>query len=473
MEGYSISRAQKQFLDLLQDDSLIELLVGGSAGGAKSMCICLAATLMSRQYPGARFFIGRKTLKSLRQSTINTLLGKVHPLLGIEEGDFHFSSQNQELLYKNGSLIIFGELDYAPSDPDYARLGSLEIDWAFIDEAGEITLEAKNAIKSRVGRGVLSSEFGIPGKIILSCNPSANFLRQEYYDPYERLGAGRFQKWPIGTMQIAGEKQQVYRGFLRMGATDNPFLPQSYIDNLATLPDRERKRLLEGNWNYIDEDDSLFRTGLLEKAIIYELPEHTEAFNKYIGVDVSDKGSDSTIYSLIDNGVLVAQKRSAIQMNWLKDSEQPISRLLADELIEFAQRNGFTPQQAKHIAVESNGIGVGIRDMLKERGWFLTEYVATHKSRSQGYYQLMLDMDSGDTKILNSLNGLDELRKQLAAHSYEMVNQEPSVVKKEKIKQIIGHSPDEADSFMIANWIKNWLSNPQNDPKRNKNRILF
>ena len=440
---------------------------------SKTFCICLAIALLSKEYPGIRLFVGRKTLKSLRQSTINTLLGKVHSLLGIEDGDFRFSSQSGELLYKNGSIIIFGELDYMPTDPDFARVGSLEIDMAFIDEAGEITIRAKNAIKSRVGRGILASEYGIPGKVILSCNPSTNFLRQEYYDPYEKLGGGDFQCWKIGKMEIDGREQDVFRGFLRISAKDNPFLPQSYIDNLATLPDRERKRLLDGNWNYSDDENSLFRSTLIDKAITYNLPEGEEKFNKFIGADISDKGSDSTIFSLIDNGVLIAQKKSNIQMNWDSNSELPLSRLIADELIEFAQRNGFTPREARHIAVECNGVGVGIRDMLKERGWFLMEYTATHKSRSEGYYQLMLDMDSGDIKILNTIDNLDELRKELAAHTYEMNNQTPDVVKKDKIKQMIGHSPDEADSFMIANWVRNQIKNPQNDPHRNANRILF
>ena len=123
---------------------------------SKTYSICLAITILAKKYPGIKIFVGRKTLKSLRQSTISTLLGKVHPVLNIGDDDFHYSSQNQELLYKNGSMIIFGELDYVPSDPDFARIGSLEIDCAFIDEAGEITLEAKNAIKSRVGRGILT-----------------------------------------------------------------------------------------------------------------------------------------------------------------------------------------------------------------------------------------------------------------------------------------------------------------------------
>lgn len=468
-----ISKKQQQALKLLQDPTIIELLVGGSAGGSKSMTMGIMIMTLIRQYPGVRLFIGRKTISSLRQSTINTLLTKVHPLFHLSEGDFRMHWQTHELEYSNGSLVLFGELERHPSDLDFARLGSLEIDCAFIDEAGEITLEAKNAIKSRVGRGIMTRDYGIPGKCILSCNPSQNFLRQEYYDPYIERGGGEFQKWEIGKTEIDGLEQPVYRAFLRISAYDNPFLPQSYIDNLATLPDRERKRLLDGNWNYIDEDDSLFRSGLLDKAMTYETPQPSDKFNKFIGVDVADKGGDKTIFSLIDNGVLVAQKASTIQMNWQQDDEKPMSVLVADELINFAQRHGFSIATSRHIAVETNGVGVGIRDCLKMRGWQITEYVATRKSRSNGYYQLMLDMDSGTTKILNSLENLDELRKQLASHSYEMDNQQPVVIKKADLKLLIGHSPDEADSFMIANWCQNWLTNPQNDPRRNKNRLGF
>lgn len=470
---YNISKKQHQALQLLQDKSIVELLIGGSAGGAKSFCMGIMIMTLVRQYPGVRIFIGRKTISSLRQSTINTLLTKVHPMFGLTTDDYAMHWQTHELDYANGSLVLFGELERHPSDLDFARLGSLEIDCAFIDEAGEITLEAKNAIKSRVGRGIMTQKYGIPGKVISSCNPSVNFLRQEYYDPFIRLGGGEFQKWEIGKTEIDGLEQPIYRAFLRMSAYDNPFLPDSYIDNLKTLPDRERKRLLDGNWDYIDEDDSLFKSGLLDKAITYEMPKQGEKFEKYIGIDVADKGSDATVFSLISNGVLVAQKKSKVQMNWNEKDERPMSLLMADELINFALRNGFTAQTARHIAVETNGVGVGIRDALKIRGWQITEYVANKKSRSDGYYQLMLDMDSGDIKILDSLENLDELRRQLSIHSYEMDNQQPVVIKKADLKLLLGHSPDEADSFMIANWCRNQITNPANDPRHNKNRIGF
>lgn len=449
---------------LANDPTLTELGVGGSGGGSKSFSLCSIAVVLCRKYPGIRGAICRKTGVQLRRTTQATLFGATHSEFGIVPEDFHFNSMSNELHYKNGSTILFLDLDTVPSDPDFTRLGSLELDFAIIDEAGEITLQAKNALKSRLGRGEASKRYNLTPRLFLSFNPSQNFLRSEYYDPYKELGGGDFQKWQNGYVVIDGNKKPAYRGFLRMSIYDNPFISENYIENLKSLPDRERRRLLDGDWDYADDDASLFKSGLIDKATCFELPEkQDEKFSKYIGVDLSDKGGDKTVFSLIDNGVLIAQKYSSIQMNWDETRELPMSRLIADELIEFAQRNGFTIKDSKHIAVECNGIGVGVRDMLKERGWQLTEYIATHKSRSQGYYQLMLDMDSGDIKVYHDISTLDNLRKQLMAHSYEMNNQEPSVVKKEKIKAAIGHSPDEADSFMIANWVKNTISNSNDD----------
>ena len=472
----NISKKQHQFLELLEDPTINELLIGGAGGGAKSFSLGMGATLLARKYPGLRIFMGRKTLKSLKQSTINTLLTKVFPFLGVDGDEYAIHFQDMTLDYKNGSKIIFGELETTPSDPDFSRIGSTEYDIAIVDEAGEITLQAKNAIKTRIGRGVLAN-YGVPGKLIISANPSTNFLYSEYYEPYEKLGGGGFQKWQIGTTTIYENTPQEktlpsYRAFLKMGAYDNPFLPQSYIDNLKTLPDRERKRILDGNWHYADDEDSLFRVGLLDKATTFELPE-SDPKNKFIGVDLSDSGKDKTIFSLIDNGVLVSQKASNVQMTWEKDSKLPIGRLITDELIEFAQRNGISQQMASQIAVEINGVGASVRDFLRERGWQITEYTATHKSRSENYYNLMMDMDSGEIKLYHDVFDIDGLIRELSAHTYVMENQEPSVVKKDKIKLVIGHSPDRADSLMVAAYCMRLHNNPSLDPHRNRARIFF
>lgn len=450
------------------DPQTTQILFGGGAGGSKSFLLCLLAVLRCRDYAGVREGLGRKELKQLKRTTVATLLHKVHPALGIKDTDFKLNL-DEGITYKNGSQILFLDLAYQPSDPDMASLGSLELTDAFIDEAGEIHKKAMDVLGSRVNRWK-NIEHGIVGKLVASCNPSQNFLRSDYYEPYDKLGGGRIQKWQHGEVWVNKVLVPAFRAYIRSTVADNSFIDPNYIENLKKLPTQERKRLYIGDWNYADDDDSLFTSLLLDRATAYTLPETEDGvFDRFIGVDVSDKGKDQTIATLIVDGVIVTQHELKISEED-KKSEKPLSYLLADQLIKFAQQNGFTPQSAKCIAVEGNGVGVGIRDALRVRGWFIEIYEANGRSRSDGFYNFMLDMDAGAVKMLH---GIDDgvLRQQLAAHTYEMVDQKPKVIKKETLKLKLGRSPDNADSAMIANWRRR--GGIAQTKKANANNLFF
>ena len=468
MADISLAPVQLLALDEFNDPQVTEILFGGGAGGSKTMTLCLLAVLRCRDYPGVREGLARKELKQLKRTTVATLLNKVHPLLGIKDSDFKLRI-DEGITYKNGSQIIFIDLAYQPSDPDMASLGSLELTDAFIDEAGEIAKKAMDTLGSRVNRW-MNKEHGIVGKMVGSCNPSQNFLRGDYYEPYFKLGAGRIQKWKNGHVWVDGVKKDAYRAFIRSTVLDNSFIDDNYIEALKKLPPQERKRLFEGDWNYADDNDSLFTSIILDKATAWTAPEQEEGtpFNKHIGVDVADKGNDNTIATLEDNGVITTQKKLILTDDDRK-SERPLSYILADQLIKFAQQNGFTPAYAKNIAIEGNGVGVGIRDALRVRGWYITVYEATSQRRSQAYYDLKQDMDAGAIKIMH---GIDDgsLRQELAAHTYEMDGQKPVVIKKEKLKLMIARSPDRADSAMICNWVRR---GGFVDPKQSSSRIVF
>lgn len=460
-----MSRKQKLALDLLDDPQVVELDFGGAAGGAKSWTVSLWMILQCRQYPGIRIGLGRKEMVRLKQTTLITLLKEVHPVLQINDSEFSYQDQKNIITYENGSAIQMFDLNYQPSDPDYDTLGSLNLTHVVIEEIGEVRKKAKDVFGSRKDR-YLNQAYNITGKVVMTQNPSQNFTYDEFYKPYKELGGGDYQKWKIGDVWIKGIKKPAYRVFIKSLSTDNPFLSENYIETLKRLPAQERKRLFEGNWDYSDDDDLLFKSQLIDRSLVTTY-EHSESPQKFIGVDVADKGKDKTIVSLVVDGVLTRQKR----LNVSTTGERPISELYALELIKFAQQEGFTIQQARQIAIESNGVGVGMRDFMRSRGWYIHEYTATSRSRSDGYYQLHLDMDSGDLRIFSELESVEELRKQLMTHSYEMNDKlEPVVIQKKKIKEIIGRSPDEADSLMIANWIRRGGAV---DPKKDASRIIF
>ena len=437
---------QLELLNLAEDPQIISILIGGSAGGAKSWAICTLALIKSRKYPGYQAAISRRIGTVLNRTTKMTMR-KVLKENELTEGkDYEWREGGSLLHFVNSSELRFMPLDER-GDPDLTTIGSLEVDDFYIDEAGEITSNAHNVAKSRIGRGIAGRLYDIPGRMYLSCNPSQNFLKEEYYDNYERLGGGEMQKWQNGfTVLPNGERVPAYSVFLRMSVYDNSFISPSYIENLKSLPSKERKRLFEGRWDYADSDATLFPSDILLASLQYTRPD-SKVFNKFIGVDVSDSGKDETIATLIDDNVVVAQV--ALKVN--KQEGEPISSHLARALIDFATGHGFTPNEARRIAIESNGVGVGIRDMMRTKGWQITEYRATSKSRSQNYYQLFLDLEGGSLKIFAELPGYENIRRELAAHDYTMQNQDPVIESKDKIKAKIGRSPDHADSLMIAN----------------------
>lgn len=466
----TISAKQKIAFDLLNNPKVVELDYGGSAGGAKSWTVALWMVLQCRQYPGIRIGLGRREMTRLKQTTLVTLMREVHPTLGIGETEYRFKGDSNTLIYENGSEIQLFDLNYAPSDPDFDTLGSLNLTHVVIEEVGEIRQKAKEVFGSRRDR-FLNHEYGITGKLVMTQNPSQNFTREQFYNPYMAAGGGEYQTWPIGDVYVNGEKFEALRAFVKSLPTDNPFLSKNYIETLKRLPLKERKRLYEGNWDYADDEDSLFRSELLDKAMVYDLHQFiTEKPTIYMGVDVADKGKDKTIVSIMVDGVLTKQVRLNVDIS----GEKAISWLYADELIKLAQQNGISIHEAKNISIEGNGIGVGLRDSMRTRGWFISVYTATSRSRSQGFYDYMMDIDSGESKISNELATLDELKRQLMTHTYEMNDRlEPTVVTKKKIKEIIGHSPDEADSAMIANWSRRQGQGIGVDPKFDQSRIIF
>lgn len=440
--------------EIVENPQVVEALIGGSAGGGKSLSMGLIIGMYAMRYPGIQFVLGRKTLQALKRSTVATLMGKVHPLLNITKNDFAYKQQDNIIEYKNGSKITLVALDYEPSDPDFARLGSLEFDWAFIDEAGEITEQAKNVLRSRLGRGIATQKYGLKPLMLSGCNPSQNYLRKEYYIPYKRLGGGEFQKWQIGEIYVGDKKMPAYRCFLRMSVKDNPFVDRNYVETLKQLPDRERRRLLDGDWDYSDSDNMLFTNEIVEEATIDKLPEMDIAarHNYLIGVDVADYGLDSSIISVVQNNILVKQVKINLRESGIgKDSKIDVGEFLATKIIKMAKRLGLTQQDAKRITIEVNGVGASLRDALRRNEWYVNEYTAQMKTRGKLYYSLSEGMIDGKIRIFRC-NEIDyeELRRQLNAHTYEMDGDTVKVCSKKELRRMLGCSPDFADSFAIA-----------------------
>lgn len=453
----TISEVQSLAMSEFDDPQVVSIVFGGGAGGGKSFLLGLLVSLAAKKYPGTRWGLARKELKSLKQTTLATLISKVHRALGISENDYKLNLLDSTLEYTNGSSILLLDLTAKPSDPEMESLGSLELTGAFVDEVGEVNKKSYDILASRVNRW-LNKEYAITGKVVASCNPSPGFVRQEYYDKYDQLGGGRIQRWKSGKVWVNGVRLDAYNVYIRSTVLDNPFIDQNYVEGLRRLPPQEKKRLLEGDWNYLDEDDSLFPMALVDKMTVYAVPEpETEKFEKYIGVDPSDSGKDDTVFTLVENGVITEQ----LEVKSPQGKDDAIGFYIAGKLIAFATKHGFTKVVARNITIEGNGIGASLRDAMRVMGWTVQVYIATLQTRNDGFYEFMVNADAGEIKILDTLWESGNLLRQLTAHRYDLDTGKPRVTKKKELRQILGRSPDHADSAMIANMAANKMK-PKN-----------
>lgn len=207
-----------------------EVLYGGAAGGGKSMLGVLWIASQALAYAGTRWVIGRNSLKTLKETTLNSFFDVARKL-----GIAYRYVENKGIFFPNGSEILLKDLAFYPSDPNYDELGSLEITGAFVDECNQITKKCWDILKSRIRYKL--DEYGLTPKIMGSCNPARNWVYDEFYLPNKE------------------NRIEPYRAFVQALVDDNPHISKHYVENLDRLDEVSRERLRKGNWDYLDITD--------------------------------------------------------------------------------------------------------------------------------------------------------------------------------------------------------------------------
>lgn len=416
------TRKQFEALKFLYDEDTEYLLFGGGAGGGKSWIGCEWLIAMCLNFPEIRTFIGRKTLKVIKNTTLITFF-KVCKKYEIQR-DIHYSYNDQRsiITFHNGSTIDLLELKIQPSDPMFEDMGSSEYTIGWIEEAGEVHFNAFDTLKSRVGRH-LNEKYGILAKILITCNPKKNWLYTTFYQP-----------WKNGTL----ERKYI---FLQSLAKDNPELDIGYLNKLDEIKDKAKKeRLKYGNWEYDDDPAALMDydsiTDLFTNA-------HVPGGEKFITADIARYGADKTTVMIWDG--MRVQKI----VKWEKENTVFTANKIRQLAIEHS-----VPMS--HVIVDDDGIGGGVTDQLDCKGFVNNSSPLNDDNfdnlKSQCYFKL--------SELVNEkklfVNCSDEEIKDCLIEELEHVKQKnmdsdnkKGVVPKEKIKDLIGRSPDYSDTLMM------------------------
>lgn len=263
---------QQEALRYLLDDKTTEIWYWGAAGWWKSYLWVFFIWMMAMQYPWTRWFMWRKELTNLTKTTVATYYKMLQDYSIPEYARGRMDWKNNIIRFQNWSEIYLLDLAYKPADPLYARLWSMEFTWGFVDESSEVAASALAILKTRIGRQ-RNDVYKLKPKILETFNPDKWHVYQDYYKPRK------------------DKTMPEYKAFVPAVATDNPHLPQDYIEQLKKADEITRQRLLYGNFDYDDTESKLFRTDEI-MDMFTTIVDRTGT--TYISVDVARQWKDST-----------------------------------------------------------------------------------------------------------------------------------------------------------------------------------
>ena len=411
-----LQRQVEALMHLAIDSPVEQVLYGGGAGGGKTRFGCMWQIQRRLKYAGTRSLIGRSKLDTLKKTTLNTFFETCADFGLLADKHYTYNGQTNVITFFNGSEIVLKDLFAYPSNPNFDSLGSLEITDYFIDEVAEVTEKAVNIVHSRCRYKL--NEFNLIPKGFLSCNPSKGWLYNEFY------------------LKYSNNELPVHRAFVQALPTDNPHLPQAYIESLRRLPEYDRKRLLEGNWEFDDDSDKLFATDNLLRMFRNELLDGT----KYITSDIARFGKDRTIIC-VWNGLTLIE---------LKMLHKASIDEVVNEIRNTAKNHNVLLQ---NVVCDEDGVGGGVVDYLKCRGFVngsKAKQPQYQNLKSECYYTLAQYIE--ENKLTIFVND----KKEQIVRELEMIKRHRAdvdgklqVTPKDQIKLREGISPDIADAIMM------------------------
>lgn len=394
------------------------LLYGGAKGGGKSWFLCIWVFLKAIENPGNKIFFFRKRAVDFINTTLQTWKKVIPP-------QYYTINENKRKIFvhDSGSEIDYGGLD---DEADVQKLNSAEYGNGAIDQAEEVSRDAFGMCRGTLRHRLKDGKFP---------------------DYHVRLSANPAQCWLIDAFINHPEKDFAY---VKALPTDNPGLPQSYIENLKEAYKHRPamyKALVEGSWEIMAGGNLCIHPTHINEA------KHVKAIGpaikRVVVNDPSHEGDDENVTYVVERTESHYRIVDTLFMNHKTGPETAAH-------LQIMRKKW----SATDIFIDKVGVGASAYDQLMLMGEPVTGIISQSKdgfskSDSERFLNLRAKMwmDAGDkfaTGMVELPND-DVLISQLGQMTFEVGNgNKIKVLSKKEVKKAIQQSPDRADAMVYA-----------------------
>jgi len=450
-----------------KQNGITEIFLIGPIGSTKTFAMAMTHISIAQQFKRVIIPVGRKDLSEAQIGTWEVYMEALSKM-GYVSGKHYSTRQAANDLRikftKTGSIIQFIGMNKS-RDRDWAKLkitattaGVDEVD--DVDEGGYITLQ------SRTGR---RNDGGAPSVMLSACNPNDGWTKRKVYLPWlKRIGRRpdnmSVDEWdaidplPDNVMVIEFEME------------DSPLYLTGYYDGFMQNAESWKQRFLYNNWNYFDDDGSLFKSRTLDSLTINRI----KRGQRYIGVDPNAGGKDRAVIALLEEDTFVdieVYTTEDLRRLALPAELDPFNpgAIIGRLTIDMAEREGVG---YTHIGGDVVGIGQGWLTYMHMKGYKVRQFRAgdapyqtpAEKSknikppynmlRSQVFHKWAMDTDNSMMFMYSGCPFISALKKELLLHEYDNGSKILAVESKDQLKKRLGASPDIADAAVIAYWVR-------------------
>lgn len=444
---------QQQVMEAINNPDIHTIILIGSVGTGKTDIAAHAGISIAYQFPKTYFPVFRQNISTAKKSIIPSYLNVLDRMNFVEKEDYIHNKSDHTIFFPHSkSTIIFAEADIT-KDRDAKKLKGINASANHIDEADELNQLMFNTAVSRRGR---MNESGQPSLSIITMNPNDTHLREKYYKPWKN--PEKYGPLPKGVIVIEF-------------TIEDSWQTKIDIDNMLSNPKPWVERYINNNWEYNDDDSSLFKYRYFAAAVTDSLNGSAPRFEGY---DVARSGTDRSVMALW-YGKTGSSVKTLVDIQIFKEKdEQIMTDDQALEVIKYTTQNAVLPE---HVSIDAVGVGVGVVDHMKSKGMKVLEFVSGGKPTSEKYedlrsqviFEFSQGLEKGEIKIFEGCPFRNELISEAMSHIHTITGKKLKVESKEEIKKRTGGlSPDIFDAVIMGLYPQLSI-----DSKRNSKRIRF